>query len=136
MTPSASQLRLLGLRKILVATPSTCKFFNCNFHFIFLNCNFYFIYALLYTRYYFYYAPFIYCIYCNVYYTCSCLFAPAHYYSFLTFFNQNLNHSYTVRKDFAPSEHCLYWPVISSLLPAEKIFVISHFWCEDENRHL
>jgi hypothetical protein len=43
---------------------------------------------------------------------------------------------HTVRKDLVPSEHCFYWPGIISLLQTEKIFVICHFWCEDENCHL
>jgi hypothetical protein len=42
---------------------------------------------------------------------------------------------HTVRKDLEPYEHCLYWTGISSLLRAEKIFVLRHFWCEDVNRH-
>jgi hypothetical protein len=85
-------LRHFVLRIFYVATPSTCSFFNCAFYFIFSNCNFYFILCLAIYSLWFYYAPFIHCIYCNVYYMCPRLFAPAHHYSFLTFSNPNLNH--------------------------------------------
>jgi hypothetical protein len=65
---------------------------------IFYHCNFYFIYALLiYSIIIFSYAPFIYCIYCNVYHMCPRLFAPAHYYSFLTFLKLKSKPIFTVQ---------------------------------------
>jgi hypothetical protein len=73
-------LRILGLRKILIATPRTCKFF--------LNCNFYFyafILCLAYTLVIiFSYAPFSahFKKMCNIYYICPRLFAPAHFILF------------------------------------------------------
>jgi hypothetical protein len=66
-----------------------------------------------------------------------CFRVPHAYYTAHCYKNLRDFFTYcTVRKDFAPSEHCLYWPVISLLLLAENFFVISHFCCEDENRPL